>query len=459
MSSSYSRAQQTIIEDNAQIKQVIAAAGSGKTRTVIGLVQHAVQRQSVHDGEILILSFTRKACGELKERLASVGMTVEVNTFHAFALQAIKGHHPIYSKASVSVISDEEKLLFFSTKLRQHADEIGGIPFEVLLKRKAEFRRLFPELSMKVFREFYAYKRLHNKLEYDDLVSILLHELESQKEWTNVVRNRFPMIIVDEFQDTDPGQLRFLQLMQPQRLITVGDDYQAIYSFRDATVGPFLNFKRLFPKAKLFRLDENYRSVADIIELSNRWIRQSSKQINKRVVAMRRSPGRSRVLLSLNVTTQNSSDMRLIFESLPDAVLLTRTNRRRIFLQREWGIPHDRVMTIHRSKGLEFKIVFLDMAAGWGGSDREDQSIRDEEIRVAYVGMTRAMDTLVILHKDAYRDEEPEGEYWSFLRSHCNRVRGIEILKILNPRKKQTLNRRMFGENSYIDMRSWLMKK
>ncbi|MEQ9367241.1 MAG: ATP-dependent helicase, partial [Leptospirales bacterium] len=353
--SGYSPAQLRVILSETKIKQVVAAAGSGKTRTVVGLIEHSLrsdpQRIFVDDRRILLLSFSRRAVGELRARIpGDLLARVEVSTFHSFCfrwlsrLQAGAGDAKD-GRAPLRLITDAERDDFLRACLAAGDFDTGGIPFAMLFKDPDRFRNLFPVAADRVFRRYRAYRRATGLLEYDDLVRRMLEGLRGDSAGFPALRARFPLIVVDEFQDTDPDQLEFLQLMRPARLTVVGDDWQAIYAFRGASVGPFLDFPRSFRGVGVFRLAENYRSLKPIVRLGNRLIRASRRQLRKRVRAPRgKGPG----LPVLGYALESGREQRLAVdcggELLKDIRILVRTNFRRL----RWiqaGFDPDRVLT------------------------------------------------------------------------------------------------------------------
>lgn len=406
----FSVAQSRIIQSDAPRKQIVAAAGSGKTRTVIGLTQWRFEQGLERPGRFLLLSFSRKACGELRDRLpVSLRPAVEIRTFHSFCYHRLQEVHPLHSRRPIQILEEDERNRFLADCLRQHPQEIGGIPFSLLYRHRDLFYRSFPELAMRTYRALHAYKRDRGLVEYDDLIDVLLRGLRTEEPWTQHMRRRYDMILVDEFQDTDPQQLAFLQCMQMQRLMVVGDDWQAIYGFRGATVQPFLDFRKTFRCSRVFRLGENYRSLSQIVKAGSTLIRRSSRQLRKSVRSVRgRGPDLPTVALSLGDTEeQGFVSMLRAFEGW---VMLTRSNfRRQIWI--DAGAPAEQVLTVHRAKGLEFPVVFLDIMGGWSG----EQSLSDEEIRIAYVGLTRAENLFCCVRRQKYHDLALERTVWEEL--------------------------------------------
>ena len=396
-----------IVEHPGAIRQVIAAAGSGKTRTVIALAEHSVVTTGLRPEQILFLSFSRKAVQEIRARLPSdIAVGLEVSTFHSFCYRHLPEVDPAFATRRIQVLGQKEREHFLLAQMAALGALLEGTPHELLLRRPDLFRREFPEAAMHVFRALAAHKRNTGCLEYEDLIQRMLAAVAAGGPAVDALRLRYRLLIVDEFQDTDPAQLRFLKLMRPEKLVVVGDDWQAIYGFRGADVRPFLEFARHFRGAARLRLAENYRSLRPIADLGSRIIKASHKKLRKKVTAVRGSAPRPGLPVA-SLALANQDEARFV-RGLPpdcDAVVLVRSNfRRRLWLQA--GYPADRVSTIHRAKGLEFPVVFLDLVAGWSGRGG-DATDPDEELRIAYVGVTRAMNFLCVLHAPSYRDGNP----------------------------------------------------
>ena len=409
----YSRAQRRIITEEHPLKQVIAAAGSGKTRTVIGLVEYRLRHGLERPGRVLLLSFSRKAAGEIRERLPEeLRAGVEVSTFHSFCFRHLLRLDPEWRARPPRLLEDAHKEEFLYSKLKSFRDELGGIPFALLLRDETLFRREFPEVAFAVYRSLHVYKRETGRVEYEDMITRMLAGLEEHAPHLEDLRRAYDLIIVDEFQDTDPRQLRFLESMNPPRLVVVGDDWQAIYGFRGATVQPFLDFARIFRGTRKYRLEENYRSTTQIVRAGNRAIRVSSRQLRKRVVAVRGSLPRLPVLMLETADRGEKDIVRALKSAGPDVDfrILVRSNfRREIWIRA--GVDPERVLTIHKSKGLEFPVVLVDVIGGWSGAIQNDSEsgIPDEELRVLYVGLSRAENLLIVARKHDYTERELEG--------------------------------------------------
>ncbi len=401
----FSQAQLEVILSRHPKKQVVAGAGSGKTRTMIGLLEYSLREKLEKKERVLVLSFSRKAVAEFKERLPNEFRDfLEVSTFHAFCLHHLKILYPRALK-KIQILTDEmkEKFIFDFLSQAETISIIGGIPIPVLWEHQEDFAFLFPELYKKTIKAFHEYKKKHYLFEFEDLISYMLKTLKGPKRQD--LQKKYDLIIVDEFQDTDPRQLEFLRLMNPPRLVVVGDDWQAIYAFRGASLTPFLRFQKLF-NAKIFHLGINYRSVPSIVNMGVRIIRASNKQLPKKVSSFRRSPT-SHPVMSVELESEELQDFYKVVRPYESSYkILSRTNFQCAFWQKH-NFNQENTMTIHKSKGLEFPIVFLDLLGGWTRREKEksrkkltkkDTTAWDEEIRILYVGASRAMNLLVVLH-------------------------------------------------------------
>jgi DNA helicase-2/ATP-dependent DNA helicase PcrA len=387
---SFSKKQWDIITSKYPHKQVIAAAGSGKTRTVIGYTMYSLEQKS--QNKILLLTFSRKACGEMMHRIPQeYSKHVEIRTFHAFCYHYIKNYHPEYSKYSFKILLEEEKNEIIKQILYQNPKKTYGIPYPVLINSIHHIQYKIPELYNILSEEIQKYKQENHYLEFEDLIEIVLDGLSKKQPWIEPLLQNYQHVVVDEFQDTDPKQIRFLQLLKPEKLLVVGDDWQAIYGFRGATIEPFFKFKALFQKSKIFKLDENYRSLEPIVKVGNFIISKSSKKSFKNVRAIRGNDLKIPVL-GYYLGFFKNYDFIINLINQYNGMMLVRSNYRKRFWLNQ-GLKFENILTIHKSKGLEFSIVFIDITKGWSGENH----LTDEEIRVLYVAITRAQNLCIIL--------------------------------------------------------------
>lgn len=416
----YSKEQWSILNDETNFKQVIAAAGSGKTSTMIALLEQIIQKNTEDQNQILVITFSRKAVGEIKERLEKkVGaQKIRIQTFHAYCLYIIQKYNPEFSQRQIKIIEDAEKELFFREYFKRERFKIGGIPYELLLSPNGNYlTKYFPELKLDLDKAYQLYKKESGKLDFDDLVKNYLEALRIKKPWAMQARQEVKRVIVDEFQDTDLQQLEWLRLLNPEKLCVVGDDWQAIYGFRGASTEPFLKFKDFFNPCSIHFLTTNYRSLPAIIQTSALPISKNKKNIPKKVQAFRKGIATVfRICLSDEEPFETFCHfLQKQIELNPNLIVLCRTNFRIEYLIK-LGIPESNVMTIHASKGLEFESVYVDLQAGWNIKLNESKETIEEERRILYVALSRAKDNLYIFGNRKPKKDLIEDHFFGYFR-------------------------------------------
>ncbi|MDV6237267.1 UvrD-helicase domain-containing protein [Leptospira ellisii] len=416
----YSSAQRTIIEEDCRFVQVVAAAGSGKTSTMVGILERILRENLFPEESLLVLTFSRKAAGEILERIKRVTgrETIRVQTFHAYCLYALGRWHPRFEKQKPKILSSEEKNRFYREYLKLRRFEVGGIPYELFWSENASnVEKFLPELREELNFAYQNHKREKGLLDFGDLVSMFLEGLRNREEWTFEAKKSLRKVLVDEFQDTDLEQLEFLKLLSESASISVvGDDSQAIYGFRGATPVPFLRFKEIFNPCKVHFLNVNYRSLPDIVTISDIPIRKNRDKIEKLVL-----PDRKGNALTGRIVIEEAAELipyfvRAIGPSGGNVRILCRSNFRIVEYIR-CGIPEEYLMTIHASKGLEFHTVFVDLADGWNARPDSAEETVEEERRILYVALSRAEDRLLIVgNVKTSRRETIENEFFRYFR-------------------------------------------
>jgi len=287
---------------------VIAGAGSGKTRTLVQRVAYLIE-QGVLPERILLLTFTRKSAQEMLHRASSLlddsCNRVMGGTFHAVASLLLRryGHHLGYTpQFTILDRSDAEGIVnllksaldlkdvdrrFPSRKvivniLSQTVNK-GQTIAEAVNQRYAHFVDFTRDLEV-VAHHYAKFKHEHNLMDYDDLLLNLRRVLDIP-EVGSEISARFSHLMVDEYQDTNPVQAEIIRLLAlPHRnVMVVGDDSQSIYSFRGADFRNIMEFPKLYPEAKLIRLEENYRSTQPILTMTNAIIEQAAEKYTKKL--------------------------------------------------------------------------------------------------------------------------------------------------------------------------------
>ena len=237
---------------------IVAGPGTGKTRTLTHRIAHLITAHDVAPQHCLAITFTRRACEEMRERLdtlvPSQAKRITVATFHSLGLDLLREQHDRVGLPEDFGIADE------GTQLAIVRDLLGTTS-------PREARKALENLPDEIADQYK--KTLHGNglVDFDDLIALPVMLLEADPELVGQYRDRFRYLCVDEYQDVDELQYRLLRLLAPAEgnLCAIGDPDQAIYAFRGADVGFFLRFQQDFPAAKTVALTRNYRSSAVIV--------------------------------------------------------------------------------------------------------------------------------------------------------------------------------------------------
>jgi DNA helicase-2/ATP-dependent DNA helicase PcrA len=272
---------------------VLAGAGSGKTRVVTYRIAELI-RHGVAPPRILAVTFTKKAAGEMQERAAALlgkrnKVRPEISTFHALCVRVLRRQirrlgYPetfaIYDRGDQeSLARNALREIKVPNDTLRPGDLINAISrWKTASVRPAEAAALAQSdkehLAASAYRRYQKALKLAGAVDFDDLLLLTEELFERFPEVRQEESGRFSHLLVDEYQDTNGPQYRIVKaLALPHRnLCVVGDDDQSIYGWRGAEVQHILRFKRDWPEAKVVRLEENYRSVAPILEMANRLI-------------------------------------------------------------------------------------------------------------------------------------------------------------------------------------------
>lgn len=284
---------------------ILAGAGSGKTRVLTHRIACLMEEKGVNPWNILAITFTNKAAQEMRERVDKlVGMGAEsiwVSTVHSACVRILRrhidflgfdNHFAIYdTEDQKTVIKEVCRRLNIDTKIYKertlmakisHAKDELISPEEMELNAGGDFNE---KKIAAVYKEYQATLRKNNALDFDDLIVKTVELFQNYPNVLEYYQERFQYIMVDEYQDTNTAQFKFVSLLASkyQNLCVVGDDDQSIYKFRGANIGNILGFEQAFPGAKVIRLEQNYRSTGNILEAANRVIENNTERKPKRL--------------------------------------------------------------------------------------------------------------------------------------------------------------------------------
>ena len=276
---------------------ILAGAGSGKTRVLTHRVAYLIEEQGVNPWNILAITFTNKAAGEMRDRvdqLVTFGAeSVWVATFHSTCVRILRRYidrlgfdhnFTIYdSDDQKTLMKDICKRLQIDTKTYKEKAILGAIssakdeligPEEYELNNMADFGK---RKIAAAYKEYQKQLRNNNALDFDDLIVKTVELFQMNPDILDAYQERFKYIMVDEYQDTNTAQFRLISLLASkyQNLCVVGDDDQSIYKFRGANIGNILNFESVFPNARTIKLEQNYRSTQTILDAANHVIQNN----------------------------------------------------------------------------------------------------------------------------------------------------------------------------------------
>ena len=282
---------------------ILAGAGSGKTTVLINRIAYIIDQSLAKPWQILAITFTNKAAGELKERLTAMlgdtGGDVWAATFHSTCARILRrdgdrigysSHFTVYdTDDSKRLVKDCQKALNIDDKMISHKSILSEIshakdsmlsPADYQAAAGSDFRLAkigaVYELYQKRLREADA-------MDFDDLLGNTVELFRQCPDVLEYYQNRFRYIMVDEYQDTNQVQYEFVRLLagKSKNLCVVGDDDQSIYKFRGATIENIMSFEKSYPNAKVIRLEQNYRSTKNILNAANAVISNNEERKGK----------------------------------------------------------------------------------------------------------------------------------------------------------------------------------
>lgn len=282
---------------------LLAGAGSGKTRCLTHRIAYLIDEMGVKPWNILAITFTNKAAGEMRERVDGlVGFGADqvwVSTFHSLCVRILRRHIDRLGFDNGFTIYDADdqktvmkgicKRLSIDTKLYRERALLGAISSakdklvdvrEYELNAANDFGKA---VYAKVYREYQETLQKNNALDFDDIIVKTVELFRSCPEVLDSYQERFQYVMVDEYQDTNMAQFELVRLLagKYRNLCVVGDDDQSIYKFRGANIRNILDFEKYFPEARVIKLEQNYRSTQSILDAANAVIKNNKGRKDK----------------------------------------------------------------------------------------------------------------------------------------------------------------------------------
>ncbi|WP_426977718.1 ATP-dependent helicase [Acinetobacter johnsonii] len=294
----------------SQHSLVLAGAGCGKTKTIVARAAYLID-QGIPANQIQILTFTRRSASEIVARvelaLGEQAKGLRASTFHTFCMYLLRRIPKAFGLEQFSIIDRDDQLMMFrlirgkddkknpnQLPKPQELCDLYSFARNTRQKLSDALEKQHPEhLAFKdqiaeIMKEYETRKRARSFLDYDDILAIVASALDQSEGLADYVASLCKHMLVDEMQDTNPLQWALLEPLKDKvSLFCVGDDAQSIYGFRGADFENIHHFKDRVPNAQVFKLEQNYRSTQEILDLSNWLLDQSEIQYNKRLDAHR----------------------------------------------------------------------------------------------------------------------------------------------------------------------------
>ncbi len=276
---------------------ILAGAGSGKTRVITHRIAYLIEEKKVNPWNILAITFTNKAAGEMRERtdrqVEHGADSVWVSTFHAACVRILRRHidflgfetnFSIYdSDDQKSLLKQIYKALQVDNRMYKERVVMGQIsgakdelisPEDFMQQAAGDF---YQTRIAGIYQEYQRQLKKNNALDFDDLIVKTVELLRQQPEVLAYYQERFRYIMVDEYQDTNTAQFELVRLLADKyhNLCVVGDDDQSIYKFRGANIDNILHFEDAYPGTRIIKLEQNYRSTQNILNAANSVIRNN----------------------------------------------------------------------------------------------------------------------------------------------------------------------------------------
>jgi len=419
-------AQREAVEATAGPVCILAGAGTGKTRVISRRVAYAVATDAVHPGHVLVVTFTEKAAGEMRERLSGLGFPgVRAATFHAAALAQLRYFWPRVSGTALPEVLDSKAPLlaplqrslpggYRFTALKDLADEIEWAKarrldperYQAAAERLGRTPPVPADLFAGLFRRYERAKERAGRIDFEDMLARTLEAIHTRDDVAEEVRGRYRWFSVDEYQDTNPVQQALLEAWLGDRhdLAVVGDEDQTIYTFTGATSEYLTGFARRHPGTRVVRLEENYRSTPEVLAMANRLLARSGRARDKRLVATRPSGPEPAVQAFESAEAEakalaaEAGRLAELGVALDEIAVLVRTNAQIPPLEDALsgaGIPY-------QVRGeLFFRRAEVRGALG---------VLRSRSARAAGGGLVDALEAIWYERLDFRRDQEPDGE-------------------------------------------------
>jgi DNA helicase-2/ATP-dependent DNA helicase PcrA len=345
----FNEGQITAISHNKGPMLVLAGPGSGKTTVITYRIKNLIENMGVSGSNILVITFTRATATEMRERFERMmpdRANVTFGTFHSVFFWILKN---AYKYTNNDIVAEADKYQLVRNVINENGmsydgqddfaknilSEISYVKSELLDIKSYESINMKPQDFRLIFNEYEKYLRQNNKIDFDDMLVFTYELLRERQDIRKMWQNKFRYILIDEFQDINKLQYEVVKLLlnEERNIFAVGDDDQSVYSFRGADPEIMLGFPQDFPNAKITLLDTNYRCSRDIVESSQRIIKNNKKRYAKEIVSAYAGEAKERIhVINIEGTKQENEEIARLIKKKNDN-----------------GIPYSQMAVIYRT--------------------------------------------------------------------------------------------------------------
>lgn len=326
----------------------LAGPGSGKTRALVYRAAHLI-KSGLPPEKLLLLTFTNKAAGEMKERLESLlgflPHQLWAGTFHSTGARILRQHAHLYDRnagfsifdeddsritlkqilSDLAISDDDRKLIMqrgFLGRIISHSRN-SGLSIREVMEEEYSYRLEYLDVIKQAAEIYEKRKRESNAFDFDDLLLVWLDLFEEYPAVSEQYNSRFKHLLVDEFQDTNVIQARIIeQFKNSAGICVVGDDAQSIYAFRYAHIGNILSFPEKHEQCRIIRMEQNYRSSPEIVELANCSISHNRDQLQKKLFSLNEPNGKPVIAKVYDANQEASFILQSIWELQNNGIAL-----------------------------------------------------------------------------------------------------------------------------------------
>ncbi len=330
---------------------ILAGAGSGKTRVITTKIAYLIKEKNIDPWSILSVTFTKKAANEMRERAVAIderAADAKIQTFHSFGAWFLRkyaehaGLEPsftVYDDDDVATLIKKAEPSLSTKEIRTAAHQIS-LAKDYCLTPEDDLSIIGSEFDLNdIYSKYQKRLRATGNADFGDLIMLPVQILEAYEEIADYIHNRFKVIMVDEYQDSNIAQYRLLQALSGVKqgsdtyVCVVGDDDQSIYKFRGAEVENILTFPEKFPGTEIIKLERNYRSTANILNAAGLVVKKNHHgSLEKTLVADREGGGKPVLAFLSDQNAEATFTADLVMKSLAggakysDWAILYRTN-------------------------------------------------------------------------------------------------------------------------------------